>query len=471
MAAVDPASPFAAIRQLHVEDVLLPLLWQLTIIIIAARVFAAGLRRLGQPSAIGEMLAGIVLGPSLLGAAFPGVYRALFHPTLEGVPTELFQGVLHWTLVALSQVGLVLLLFLIGLEFDFQHLRSRGASAVAISWAGILCPFVLGVLLAQALGPRVGRPEPVSFSLFLGIAMSITALPMLGRIMQELNITRSRIATVTISAGAVDDVAGWILLASIAAMARSRANGDAAVHWGESAAMLGWTVAFACGMFLAVGPWLRRWARRAVRNPQRELSLWSLSVLLAMTFGCAMLTSRIGIFAVFGAFTLGAVLSGEDVFREAVHRRMRDFVTVFFLPIFFAYTGLRTDIGSLGSLEMWGWCGVVLAVAMLGKLGGCALAARWTGSSRREAACIGIMMNTRGLMELVVVNMGKDLGFIPDSVYCMLVLMAVATTVMTTPLLMRACRGTELEPLIQASPLARSIAGGDAALDAVEPGS
>ncbi len=445
-----PASQ--ALKTLHVESVLLPLLWQITLIILAARVFATIFRKLGQPATVGEIAAGLIIGPSVLGKLAPDLFNSIFHPVLEGVPLEFSDQLLRWILTSFSQFGLVLLLFLIGMEFDFKHLKVSGKSAIAVSVTGVMLPFGLGMLLAMVLYPHVGQGiDQRGFTLFLGTSMSITAIPILGRIMMELGITRSKIGALTISAAAVDDALGWILLATVAALVKSGMSGDRGIDWSQTALMLFETVAFALAMVYVVRPILKRWVAHALNNERRELTLNDMAILLAIMFGCAIVTNLIGIFAIFGAFVLGAILSEEHEFREAINQKFRDFVTAFFLPIFFAYTGSRTDIGTLGTWQMWGLCGLVSLVAIVGKFGGCGIAAWLTGSKPREAACIGIMMNTRALMELVVINVGKDLGVIPDSVYCMLVIMALLTTVMTTPILLRTMRGTELEPMIEAS--------------------
>ena len=441
-----------ALHGLHVEAVLLPLLWQVGLIILTARVFALLFRRMGQPSVVGEIAAGLIIGPSVLGKLAPDLFHSIFHPVLEGIPLAVSDQLFRWILTSFSQFGLILLLFLIGMEFDFKHLKVSGKSAIAVSVTGVVFPFSLGLLVAAILGPHVGTGiDPLGFSLFLGTAMSITAIPVLGRIMLELGITRSKIGSLTISAAAVDDALGWILLATVAAMVKSRVTGNGGIDWGQAGLMLLETVLFTAAMVYVVRPLLRKWVARAMQNGQPELSLNHMAILLAILFACSIVTNLIGIFAIFGAFVLGAILSEEHAFREAVSRKFKDFVMAFFLPIFFAYTGSRTDIGTLGTPLLWGLCGLVSLAAIVGKFGGCGVAAWLTGSRPREAACIGVMMNTRALMELVVINVGKDLGVIPDSVYCMLVIMALLTTVMTTPILLRTMRGTELEPLIKAS--------------------
>jgi Kef-type K+ transport system membrane component KefB len=445
-----------ALRHLSVETVLLPLLLQLALIIGAARVFAILLRKLGQPSVVGEIAAGLVLGPSVLGRFFPGMYQAIFHPTTAEMVAPLFDSLLGWILTTLSQLGLIFLLFLIGLEFDFSHLRWQGKAVLGISLAGIALPFSLGASLAYLMRPLVAPELPVvEFSLFLGTALSITALPILGRIMMELNITRTRLGTITISAAAVDDAVGWILLASVAAIVRAE------FRLLDTVCMIAGTLGFAAFMVFLARPLLCRWVRHVLHKNEGELSVNSLAILLMILFVCAMITNLIGIFAIFGAFILGAVLSREEAFRLAINRRLREVVTAFFLPIFFAYTGLRTDVGTLGSTTLWGFCVLVTLAAIVGKLGGCGLMAWLSRFSLRESACIGVLMNTRALMALIVINVGKDLGVVPDSVFCMLILMALVTTFMTTPLLLRLISGTELEPYIRQSGFVRLPAAGD----------
>lgn len=459
-ATTPSASPawLTTLQRLDVEEVLLVILIQLTVILLAARLFATLFRRLRQPAVVGEIMAGLILGPSFLGWLVPEVSNFVFHPTIHGVPPELHpltEQVLRWIFTVLSQIGLVLLLFLIGLEFDFGHLRWHGASALAISAAGVVLPFGLGAGIALLLWPYLEREVPqLGFVLFMGTALSITAIPILGRMMIEMGITRTRLGTITIAAAAVDDALGWILLGSVAALVRAEFS------VARMAFMALETVGFGLVMAYGARPLLARWVRRSLERGGGELGLNALAILLALVFSCALVTNRIGIFAIFGAFILGAVLSGEHAFREAVGRRLREFVTVFFLPIFFTYTGLRTNVGSLNSWQMWLLCGGVAAAAIAGKLGGCGLAAWLSGFSPREAACIGAMMNTRALMALIVINLGRDLGVITESVYCMLVLMAILTTVMTTPILLAFMRGTELEPHLVASGFVRTQASG-----------
>jgi Kef-type K+ transport system membrane component KefB len=421
------------------EGPLVTVLLQLVVIIVAARVVAAVLRRVGQPTVVGEIAAGLLLGPSCFGYFLPGVSAVVFDPAVAGV----FE--------VLSQLGLILLLFVVGLEFDFSHLRPDGKAALGISLTGVALPFVLGLALAVAAHPHLelshlGRPVPLlGFALFMGTAMSITAIPVLARIMMELNLTRTRIGAMAISAAAVDDACGWILLATISGIVAAR------FQILRSLEMIAGTVGFFLLMLFVARPLLKAFVRLALRRGRGELGLNHLAAILVFLLLSALATSLIGIFAIFGAFLLGTILSDEAEFREAIHRRLRDFLTVFFLPIFFTYTGLRTNVGAISTWGHWLLLAGVLAAAVTGKLGGCALAARLAGVRPREALVIGTMMNTRGLMELVVINVGRNLGVIPESVFCMLVLMALLTTVMTTPLLVRMVRGTELEAHVRKS--------------------
>jgi Kef-type K+ transport system membrane component KefB len=417
-----------------VEGVLLKVLVQLIVIIAAARVLGTAFRWLGQPQVCGEIAAGLILGPSLLGRLAPGVSGMVFSPSVGGI------------LSIFSQLGLILLLFLIGLEFDFAHLKARGRAAISISAAGIALPFILGIGVGELLYPVVGQGiNKTGFLLFIATALSITAIPILGRIMIELNIHRTYIGSLTITAAAVDDATGWILLTVVATIVRSMFNPVQAILMAVE------TAGFAVVMFNVVRPILKKWIRKRSEREGDSISLTTLTVMLLLVLSSAVVTNLIGIFSIFGAFLAGAILFDEERFRTAVTARLRDFTVAFFLPIFFTYTGLRTDIGSMENAGLWLLCGLVLLAAIVGKFGGCTLAARWSGLSWRNACAVGVMMNTRALMELIVINLGFELGVIPRSVFFMLVFMAVVTTYMTTPVLRRTIRTTEMEPLLAAS--------------------
>jgi len=432
------------------EEALRPLLLQLVVIILAARGGGVVARWLRQPSVVGEIVAGLLLGPSAFGAWFPDLFAAVFR---GGVAAP--GGALEASLTSFSQVGLILLLFLIGVEFDFSHVRHQGRLAAGISLAGIAAPFVLGYGLALVMTPRLGALggestiDPRSFALFLGTAMSITAIPILGRILIEMGMQHTPLGATVVASAACDDAVGWTLLAAVSALATG------GFEVGRIAGMVAATLGFAAACLFVVRPLLLPVLERSVRDDAAgdlgpRLPLGMLSVVLALLFVAAWITSRIGIFAIFGGFLLGASLSGVPKVRRALAAHLTDFVTVFFLPIFFTFTGLRTNIGSLGTPEAAGWCAAVFAVAVLGKWGGCGLAARIGGMPAGEASAVGVFMNTRALMELIVINVGMDLGVIPPAVYCMLVLMAIGTTLMATPLAARLLRGSPYEPTLVA---------------------
>jgi Kef-type K+ transport system membrane component KefB len=410
------------------EHLLLSVLWQLVLVIGAARVCGLVFHRFGQPQVCGEIAAGLILGPSILGRAFPQVTAVLF------------QGLVGPVFTVLSQLGLILLMFLIGLEFNFDHLRELRRTAVWISASGIVLPFALGILVAGVLHPVVAPTVSVlGFSLFIATALSITALPILGRMMVEFNLNHTRLGCLTITAAACDDVVGWVILGAVSALVQSAFD-----PW-RTLAMVAAIAAFGAVVTLGVRPLVIRWSRSLLRRHDGRLPLDALTIILVLVLLSALATDLIGIFSVFGAFLMGAILFDQQELREALIMRLRDFVTVFFLPIFFTYTGLRTDIGTMQGGTLWMMCLLVLGAAIVGKLVGCGLAARFSGLPPREAWAAGIMMNTRALMELIVINIGYDMGVIPKSVFFMLVLMAVSTTFMTTPLLRLALRTTALE--------------------------
>ncbi len=450
----------------EVESTMLIVLIQLCVIVAAARIFAWLFRRLGQPIVVGEILAGLILGPSMLSILGEFLPAETMQP-IRDAWSRIFDPSVSQIFTVISQLGLVFLLFLIGLEFDFSHLKRSGKASLLISIVGIVLPFGLGYLLAIWMHPEVGFHEDpetgvvtpikfLGFALFMGTAMSITAIPILGRIMMELDITRSRLGAITITSAAIDDAFGWILLATCAALVKSTIGGE--FHWQNSVLMLGESIGFAAIMIFMVRPFLRKWATWALRRDKGELGINSLAMLFILMFLCAISTNLIGIFSIFGAFILGATLSTETEFREAIRRQLSQFVTAFFLPIFFTYTGLRTDVGALEGGMLWVFAGAVSAAAIIGKFGGCTVAARVGGLDWRESSCVGVMMNTRALMELIVINVGYELGVIPKSVFCMLVMMAVLTTIMTTPILLRLSHGTELEPMIAGSSFGKGIA-------------
>jgi Kef-type K+ transport system membrane component KefB len=445
-----PRTAAEQLARLDTETLLLPILVQLIVIIAAARAFGALARRIGQPSVVGEIIAGLLLGPSLLGWLFPEVAATIFRPDLE-IERDLSNALLPKIFTVIAQLGLIFLLFLVGLEFEGEYVRAHGRAAVLISIAGIGVPFALGAGLAPLIHPHL-EPHPVAgpipligLTLFLGVALSITAIPVLGRIMLELGITRTKVGAITITAAAVDDAIGWILLASVAAVVKSHFDPLATLR------MAGLTVAFVLFMVFVARPLLVRYFAWSMRRHNGKLNANALAVLFVSLFLAAVATNLIGIFAVFGAFLLGAILSDQEELRKEAAAKLHDVVAGFFVPVFFTYTGLRTDITSMQGGVVWLICGVVVLAAVAGKFVGCGLAARLSGFTWKEAGIIGSMMNARGLMALIAINLGYELGVVSRSLYAVLVLMALSTTMLTTPSLLLLRRGTEIEEPIRAS--------------------
>lgn len=401
----------------HAKLVLL----QWMIIIAAAWVFGRLGKKAGQPLAVGEILAGILLGPSALGAIWPADWPVLF-------PAETQQS-----LQLLGKLGLILLLFQVGMEFDYGHLRTRSRTVTAVSIMGIVAPFLCGLLIGPWLHRNFAPALPkFGFQLFLCIALSISALPIMGRILLEMKLERTVIGAMGISAAAIDDVTGWVLLALATALVSS--GFDA---WKLIAQVVG-LISFFLVLQKLLGPWLRRlWGRSQERRQSEGMSPSFLTLLLLVLFGCCWISNRLGVFAIFGAFLLGVSLHQELSLVKAWRERFSDFVIVALVPIFFTNTGLNTQIGSLQTPLAWVGCGVVLLAAVAGKLGGCFLGARLTGQPTREAACVAALMNTRALMALVAINIGLDLKLLNRELFTMLVIMALLTTAMTEPLLRR----------------------------------
>ena len=412
------------------EQQLFTVLLQFTVIVLAARAASALFRKAGQPGVCGEMAAGLILGPSVFGRCFPHLFHTVFDASV-GESITLF-----------SQLGLVLLMFLIGMEFEFGHLRLYGRKAVSMSLVGVLAPFACGLLLAKLIYPWVGAGVSLlGFCLFTATAISITALPTLARILIEFGLNRTHIGVTAITAALLNDAAGWTILAVVDAMVQSHFHPLMAVR------ILLETIAFGAFLYFVVRPALKFWIRRVIKKEGARISFTTVAIVLALVFGAAMITNRIGIFSLFGAFLMGAILFDESEFRQAVGSVLSDIVYVLFVPIFFMYTGLRTDIGSMSDPFLWVACILVIVVAALAKGGVCMLVGRVSGFSWRDSASLGVLMNTRGLMELIVVNVGYDLGVIPKSMFFMLTMMAVATTYMTAPLLRKLTKVDALVPI------------------------
>jgi Kef-type K+ transport system membrane component KefB len=390
---------------------------QLLVVVAACRLVGKLLARIGLPVVVGEMSAGILLGPSLFGLLAPEAFNFVF-------PSESLG-----TLRILSQIGICLFMFTVGMELNVGHVRNKATTAVAVSHASIVFPFLLGILLAYFLFTEMAGPKAnfAGFALFMGISMSITAFPVLARILRERNISRTALGATAITCAAVDDVTAWSIMALVVAVAK-------ATSVLASGFTLVLVLAFIAIMIFVVRPALPAWI--GVEQLQREEpSGGTLGIIVCVVIAAALATEIIGIHALFGAFLAGAVMPDVGDFRRRITTLLEKFSSVLLLPLFFAFIGLRTEIGLLVSAEDWFVCLGIIGVATLGKLGGSAVAARVTGMNWRESLQLGALMNTRGLMELIALNIGYDLGILSPRIFTMLVIMAVITTMMTGPLL------------------------------------
>ncbi len=392
------------------------LLLQIITVIFVARTFGYIFNKIGQPTVIGEIVAGIVLGPSLLGLLFPE-YSAFLFPVKSLNNLQFF-----------SQVGLILFMFVIGMELDLKVLKNKAQDAIVVSHSSIIVPYTLGVLLAYFLY-REFAPKNVSFlsfSLFIGISMSITAFPVLARIIQERGLTRTRLGTIAITCAAADDITAWCILAAVIAIVK-------AGSFVSSIFTILMAIGYVVVMLKLIQPFLKRLGE--VYYSKESLSLGIVALILGTLLISAFTTEIIGIHALFGAFMAGVVMPQSISFRKVLIDKVEYIALALFLPLFFVFTGLRTQIGLLNDSHLWIVCALVVAVAILGKFGGSALAARFVGQSWKESLSIGALMNTRGLMELIVLNIGYDLGVLSAEMFAMLVLMALVTTFMTGPML------------------------------------
>jgi K+:H+ antiporter len=393
-------------------------LWHLLLALVAVvalgRLLGALFHAIGQPPVIGEVVAGILLGPSLLGRIAPDV------------AAYVLPGTVAPYLGLLAQLAVIIYMFTVGLELNTDLLRGQMRPAVATSHSSILVPFTMGAALALYLYPRFSTSAVpfTHFALFLGVAMSITAFPVLARILSDRKMTRTRLGALALTCAAVDDITAWCLLAFVVGVVHDSG--------GHAALAAVWTIGFIVVMFTVVRPILDRLSRQieAGSSPEGPIVITLVGMLLA-----ALATDAIGVHAIFGAFMLGAVIRHDSALARALKRAVGDLVIVLLLPAFFAYTGMRTEIGLVSGLYDWLVCGLIVLVATAGKFGGTVIAARATGLDARHAAGLGVLMNTRGLMQLIVLDVGLDLGVISPTLFTMLVLMAVVTTVMTTPLL------------------------------------
>ncbi len=387
------------------------MLLTLAAVLVTGRVLGMFLAKIRQPPVIGEVLAGIVLGPSLLGRLAPDVAAVVLPPAVAP------------QLRVVAELSVVIYMFIVGLDLRADLLRKHARGVVLTSNASIIVPFVLGVGLALYLYPRLSPPEVpfTSFALFMGVAMSITAFPVLARIINDRGLAQTPLGTLALACAAVDDVTAWCLLAMIVGIAQGSV---------ESAMVVVALTAFFAGlMVLVVRPLFARIL--ASSDVSRDV----IAIVFAGLLLSALAAERIGIHAIFGAFLFGAILPRGGVLQDALREKMHDLVTILLLPAYFAFTGMRTEIGLVTGANAWMWCGLIVLVATVGKFGGTFAGARLNGMDARTSAKLGILMNTRGLMELIVLNVGRDLNVISPTLFTMMVLMALVTTIATTPVL------------------------------------
>jgi Kef-type K+ transport system membrane component KefB len=392
------------------------LLLQIVTIIIVARFFGWIFRKIGQPTVIGEIIAGIFLGPSVVGMYLPE-YSAMLFP-VESLGNLQF----------LSQIGLILFMFVIGMELDLKVLKNKANDAVVISHASIIIPFALGIGLSYFIYQNTKfTPKGVdflSFSLFMGIAMSITAFPVLARIVQERGIHKTKLGTIVITCAAADDITAWCILAAVIAIVK-------AGTFASSMYIILLAILYVLAMLFVVKPFLKKIGD--LYATRENLSKPVVAIFLLTLIISSYLTEIIGIHALFGAFMTGAIMPDVTKIRKIIIEKVEDVALILLLPLFFVFTGLRTQIGLINDLYLWQITALIILVAVVGKFFGSALAAKFVGQNWRDSLTIGALMNTRGLMELIVLNIGYDLGVLSTEIFTMMVIMALVTTFMTGP--------------------------------------
>jgi len=392
------------------------LLLQIISILLVSRLFGFLFAKIGQPTVIGEILAGIVLGPSLLGYFYPDAFHFLFAAKSLG------------NLYILSQVGLILFMFTIGMELNINTLKEKIGVTYVISHASIIIPYFLGMLLAFFVYQEfaASHTDFLSFALFIGISMSITAFPVLARIVQEKGLSKTHLGTIAIASAANDDVTAWCILAAVIAIAKTGS-------FVSSLYTILFAVIYVGVMLLLVRPFLKRVGE--IYSNSEVLNKSIVAFLLLILILSAWLTQVIGIHALFGAFLAGVVMPQLPNFRKLIIEKIEDVSVTLLLPLFFVFTGLRTEIGLLNTPYLWSICALFIVVAVVGKFAGGAFTAKILGETWKDSLSIGVLMNTRGLMELIVLNIGYEMGILPPSIFVMLVIMALITTFMTTPAL------------------------------------
>ncbi|WP_102408326.1 cation:proton antiporter [Parabacteroides bouchesdurhonensis] len=399
----------------HVESPIGILLLQIITILLTCRLFGWIFLKIGQPTVIGEIVAGIILGPSILGHLLPDVSGFLF-------PSESLANI-----NILSQFGLILFMFAIGMELDITEVRKKLKETILISHTSTIVPFFFGMLTAyfvyEAYADK-GTPF-LSFALFIGIAMSITAFPVLARIIQEKGLTKTHLGTISLASAANGDITAWCLLAVVVAIAQAGTMLSAIYN-------IAFSIIYIVIMFLAVRPFLRMIGH--IYHNKEVIDKGLIAFIFLLLIISSYLTEILGLHALFGAFIAGVVMPGNIKFRKIMTEKVEDVSLALFLPLFFVSTGLRTEIGLLNSPELWWMCGIFILVAIAGKFGGALFSARFVGESWKDSLYIGALMNTRGLMELVVLTIGYEMNILPPTIFVMLVLMTLVTTFMTTPL-------------------------------------
>lgn len=396
---------------------------QLAIILVSCRLVGLVARRLGQPQVVAEMITGVLLGPSLFGLYWPELQEQVF-PWDSSQSTRDTQSYLF----PASQLGLALYMFIVGMEFRVDIIREHFRASVAVSLAGMVAPFLLGAALALFFFCCTGLFPPqtslVEAMLFLGASMCITAFPMLARIIHFKKLTGTRMGTVAIGAGAIDDATAWCVLALVLA--------SSSRDYGQALFSISGGICYLAAVLFIVRP-LLKWSRQWLLLRGGGLSDSGLVIGLALMCLGAWFTDMAGLHAVFGAFVMGTAMPRGVVAKELTGR-IQPLTVAVLLPLFFTYSGLNTRIGLLDSAWLWFLCGLVFLAAVLGKGVACWLAARWSGLGNREAMGVGTLMNARGLMELIIINIGLQKGIITEELFATLVIMAVITTLMASPI-------------------------------------
>ena len=392
------------------------LLLQIITILVVSKLFGTLISKVRQPSVIGEMMAGIFLGPSIIGLIFPSFSAFLFPPDSLN------------NLQFLSQIGLAFFMFIIGMELDIDKLKDKAHSAVVISHTSIIFPYFLGVTVSYFLYEQFAPANVsfLSFALFMGIAISITAFPVLAKILQERGLTKTTMGSLVIVCAAFDDVSAWCILATVIAIVRAGSIVNALFT-------IILASVFVLIMFYAIRPWIKKVSNRQPET--KKLNKIFVTIAFFVLLFSAFLAETIGIHALFGAFLAGVIMPHKSNVKLQLMEKIEDVSTLLLLPLFFAFTGLRTQIGLLNEGHLWVACGLIIFVAVLGKFGGSTIAAKLTGQSWKDSLSIGSLMNTRGLMELIVLNIGYDLKILSSTLFAIMVIMALSTTFMTGPLL------------------------------------